>query len=145
MQFVNLGAHCANALCGQQDFLPFKCEFCLKEYCKEHRGPSEHSCGSFSMGTEVAKCPMCGQGITLREGVDPNISWDTHFNSGVCYENQQRKSKKCPVGNCKTKLNEVNSCVCSTCGLRTCLTHRFPDQHNCKIIGSKNRKKCAAF
>lgn len=41
------------------------------------------------------------------------------------------KKPKCPVPNCKEKLNSVNTYSCKTCGTSVCLKHRFPNDHDC--------------
>ena len=37
MEFSDVGAHCSDSTCKQQDYLPFKCETCDKFYCLNHR------------------------------------------------------------------------------------------------------------
>lgn len=46
------------------------------------------------------------------------------------YEKVHRKAR-CPVPNCKEKLNTVNTYGCKTCGTSVCLKHRFPADHDC--------------
>jgi AN1-like Zinc finger. len=42
MEFTSLGKHCY--LCKQKDYLPIKCSYCHKYFCKEHFTPDDHNC-----------------------------------------------------------------------------------------------------
>ncbi|CAK0813208.1 unnamed protein product [Prorocentrum cordatum] len=42
-----------------------------------------------------------------------------------------RKRPRCPVPGCKEKLTETTSIVCTACGSRTCMRHRYEDAHPC--------------
>lgn len=41
MEFSDVGEHCSDPTCKQQDYLPFKCNMCNKYYCLDHR---KHGC-----------------------------------------------------------------------------------------------------
>ena len=67
MEFSNLGKHCYS--CSQQDFLPFSCEQCGNNFCKNHI--TQHSCQeqNNNVATEkitikkkkVYKCKFCNK------------------------------------------------------------------------------------
>lgn len=44
MEFNNIGAHCNYKNCNEKDFLPFKCPFCGKIYCIDHKSVDQHNC-----------------------------------------------------------------------------------------------------
>lgn len=48
MEFSDLGSHCEYEGCGRQDYLPFKCDLCLKMYCLEHKSYDSHQCSEFN-------------------------------------------------------------------------------------------------
>ena len=58
---LSLGTVCASPDCGTRDFLPFRCSFCRKVYCLEHK--SHAGCGPES--TRVLVCPVCAKAVKL--------------------------------------------------------------------------------
>ena len=44
MEFSDLGAHCEFTGCGIQDYLPFECKYCNKNFCLEHKNHENHNC-----------------------------------------------------------------------------------------------------
>jgi predicted nucleic acid binding AN1-type Zn finger protein len=98
--FSDLGAMCA--ACKKQDYLPFTCESCKKEFCKEHR---------------FLHKPCADD----RNGSNPNSPTTM----------SPRETDPCPVPGCREKLTISGSLVCSGCRRRYCLKHRFPDLHKC--------------
>lgn len=45
MEFFYLGAHCAH--CKQQDFLPYRCDYCSQKFCHSHRLVNDHNCKEY--------------------------------------------------------------------------------------------------
>lgn len=45
MEFSDLGGICE--LCKRQDYLPIKCNFCKKIFCKDHSSLDSHNCQNF--------------------------------------------------------------------------------------------------
>jgi AN1-type zinc finger protein 1 len=43
-EFSELGEHCSFDNCNLKDFLPIKCKYCAKVYCKEHSSLLIHNC-----------------------------------------------------------------------------------------------------
>ena len=69
MEFGNIGSHCNMQLCMQQDFLPFKCEFCKNIYCADHRRTSDHKCTKGNDDHDenfVILCPLCKSSLSLK-------------------------------------------------------------------------------
>ena len=58
---LSLGSVCASPGCGTRDFLPFRCSFCRKVYCLEHR--THPGCGPES--TRVLVCPICSMAVRI--------------------------------------------------------------------------------
>ena len=48
MEFSDLGSHCEYENCGKQDYLPFKCDLCLKTFCLEHKSYDSHQCFEYN-------------------------------------------------------------------------------------------------
>lgn len=44
MDFYYIGQRCDLENCKQYDFLPFKCKYCKKKFCLEHRFYDNHFC-----------------------------------------------------------------------------------------------------
>ncbi|GAX80579.1 hypothetical protein CEUSTIGMA_g8016.t1 [Chlamydomonas eustigma] len=132
-----LGDHCTVTHCGQVDFLPFRCDCCLKTFCLEHRSYSAHACKeSGSRQTEVIVCPICARGVKLVPGQDPNLVFDVHTreNCDPSHYAKVHKKARCPVPRCSEKLTLINAYRCKTCSVRVCLKHRHPDDHSCSEI-----------
>ncbi|CAD6225162.1 unnamed protein product [Miscanthus lutarioriparius] len=55
---------------------------------------------------------------------------DAHARSRRCDPARKRKPQ-CPVRRCKEALTFSNTSQCKGCGLKVCLKHRFPADHNC--------------
>jgi predicted nucleic acid binding AN1-type Zn finger protein len=71
MAFADVGRHCEMKLCKQQDFLPFKCEFCKHNYCADHRRPNDHNCENETAlnaidDNYVIICPICQSSLSLK-------------------------------------------------------------------------------
>lgn len=83
---LSLGTVCASPGCGTRDFLPFRCSFCHRVYCLEHR--SHAGCGPES--TRVLVCPVCAKAVKLPSGKSEEMTeeaaaaaFDTHARSKV--------------------------------------------------------------
>ena len=64
MEFVDMGGHCQQEGCKQQDFLPFKCNVCTKTLCLAHRSYVAHECvGSLAKDMTSLDCPICGRSV----------------------------------------------------------------------------------
>lgn len=45
-EFSELGKHCSFDNCNLKDFLPLKCKYCARVYCKEHSSLIIHNCNA---------------------------------------------------------------------------------------------------
>ncbi|XVF16486.1 hypothetical protein REPUB_Repub10bG0035300 [Reevesia pubescens] len=155
--FPDLGKHCQHSDCHQLDFLPFKCEGCLKVFCLEHRSYKSHECPkSDHKSRKVIVCEICSTSIEItgKEEEEEKIILEKHEKSGNC-DPRKKKKPTCPVRRCKESLTFSNRTVCKTCQLEVCLKHRFPTDHACKQAattpptlaakGGRNEKFLAAF
>eukprot|EP00347_Sterkiella_histriomuscorum_P014014 403362491 len=137
MEFGKIGQHCNFSLCQQQEFLPFECYGCKKIYCTDHSRPDDHQChlpADFE-SIYVIICPICEIRIKIKAIDDPNVAWAAHSSSGDCKpkaNGQAQPVKKCMATKCYTKLNDINSITCTNCQKQVCLSHRYPDDHQCK-------------
>nr|MDO8114519.1 AN1-type zinc finger protein [Candidatus Sigynarchaeota archaeon] len=41
--------------CGKNDMLPYKCSYCEKTFCGQHRLPENHECTAVGAGKKVVK------------------------------------------------------------------------------------------
>jgi len=109
-EFSNLGAHCA--VCRQQDFLPFRCTDCARNFCSDHRTPADH------------KCP------SLLAEAKRKIKKLKRLKTGS-------KARRCKHKACKKRSMVLEEC--RDCGMEFCATHRFTDDHRCR---GKRRISC---
>jgi predicted nucleic acid binding AN1-type Zn finger protein len=151
--FPDLGKHCSQESCNQLDFLPFHCDGCDKFFCAEHRSYRDHKCPNANMRDRVVQiCPVCSSSVFQVFNEDPSLTLRTHAESGNCNPNNKiKKPPSCPVKRCKETLTFANSNVCKSCGVKTCLKHRFPSDHACSSSSGAtngnhaNTKFLAAF
>eukprot|EP01017_Pseudomicrothorax_dubius_P042864 TRINITY_DN7055_c0_g1_i2.p1 TRINITY_DN7055_c0_g1~~TRINITY_DN7055_c0_g1_i2.p1 ORF type:complete len:202 (+),score=28.43 TRINITY_DN7055_c0_g1_i2:143-748(+) len=137
MEFSNFGEHCADPLCKQKAFLPFKCNYCKKEFCFDHKDAEVHKCEHAQKGNVIALiCPICKIVIKTDEPGKAdelmNIHLETACNASQGNVKPTENHKKCSVSGCKTKLYSVNTYICKKCDQILCLAHRYEDDHNCR-------------
>lgn len=145
MEFDYIGKHCALPTCHQKDFLPFKCDYCHESYCLEHRAYSSHGCdGGLSKDVTSADCPLCHKTIRFTKAQDANMVWEEHYLNGCSHEAKQKVHKTCGRTDCRTILGPVNTFSCSKCRLQVCISHRFPDDHNCTAVQASQRQQIAS-
>jgi predicted nucleic acid binding AN1-type Zn finger protein len=133
MEFEHVGKHCALETCNQKDFLPFKCDYCKREYCLAHRTYANHGCeGALSKDITSMDCPICQQSIKFDKTQDPNIIWDDHFQNKCTQQAKTKNIKKCGRSDCRTVLGPSNTYTCNKCHVKVCMSHRFPEDHQCK-------------
>ncbi|KAF2073770.1 hypothetical protein CYY_004904 [Polysphondylium violaceum] len=137
MDFPQLGAHCAVKDCNLLDYLPFECDFCHLKFCLDHKDAENHKCPNyFSNGntTFTHPCPICTRLISISNfhSIDEAIS--AHIDAG-CKEPVKLKYD-CKFSNCTSK--EFIKIVCNLCNENFCLKHRFPSDHGCHSMNSRN-------
>ena len=162
--FPELGAHCQHSDCNQLDFLPFKCDACLKVFCLEHRTSKSHQCPKPDHNNRrVVVCETCSMSIEITNGEDNEKAiQEKHERSGDC-DPSKKKKPTCSVKRCKEILTFSNTSTCKTCQTQVRLKHRFPADHACKnssissprvscetkdhkflvVMASRNGKSCA--
>ena len=110
MEFQDVGKHCELASCRRHDYLPFYCPDCQKYYCLDHREQVAH------------QCPVYLEKQKKQQDINQ----------------AKRKSKAkvikhtCGVEGCK-KCNQV-PIYCQKCGDNFCLSHRYPESHQCRSL-----------
>lgn len=102
--FSDLGIHCSLSECKQKDFLPFKCEFCKKAFCLEHRTQEGHEFQNMRPETSVVVCPICRKSLRVSTSEDPDLVWEQHARSS-CKPGSEIEI--CPVEVCS--LREVST------------------------------------
>lgn len=132
MEFDYVGKHCALPTCNQRDYLPFKCNYCQRDYCLEHRLYACHGCeGAESKDITSTDCPMCANSIRFSKSQDPNLVWEEHYTHHCTQQPKKKTSKKCARGDCRAILGPSNAFSCPKCRQEVCITHRFAEDHNC--------------
>jgi len=101
----DVGAHCAAARCGRQDFLPFTCDACGQKFCQDHFRKEAHEC-------------------TASEAVRPQAPV-------ACIPCDL---PRCAARGCKEQLFAHNRFHCERCGQYVCIRHRFEDDHPCVSV-----------
>eukprot|EP00742_Colponemidia_sp_Colp-10_P002094 GILJ01002236.1.p1 GENE.GILJ01002236.1~~GILJ01002236.1.p1 ORF type:complete len:295 (-),score=-0.07 GILJ01002236.1:130-966(-) len=131
-EFSDVGAHCSQPYCRQQDFLPFECNACHQMYCLDHRSYSSHECQlSSGFDARLIICPLCSKGIRLIDGENPNLTWQRHSESD-CLPGSAPAKRRCPVKGCKTQLTLTSTFKCPECRQDVCMSHRWPADHRCR-------------
>ncbi|CAL5081173.1 unnamed protein product [Urochloa decumbens] len=142
--FPDLGAQCDDVGCNQLDFLPFECDGCGGFFYAAHRTYLDHGCAKAAdQGRTVVVCPDCGDAIERTAAPAPGQQsereiLDEHVRSRRCDPARKRRPA-CPVPRCKEELTCCNTTRCKGCGLKVCLRHRFPADHNCATAGVARR------
>jgi hypothetical protein len=133
---MDIGSHCSNEMCKQLDFLPITCAHCSRRFCAGCLSSHRASCSPVD-DQSVVVCPMCARGVTFKAGEDPNVVIEEHQRQGRCDPGNYKRvheRKRCCGNGCREKLTTVNVYVCKTCGQETCVKHRFPESHGCKVV-----------
>lgn len=144
-EFDHVGVHCAT--CNLRDFLPFHCYVCQKKYCLEHR--SDHGCKQAAQGPHLMPssslvqqqqlaawlplCPLCGLGVELTTGRDPDAAVSAHIEAGC--PQPPKPEKLCTFKGCKLRTSSFSTfSTCPDCHSLFCLTHRHGRDHVCPAI-----------
>jgi predicted nucleic acid binding AN1-type Zn finger protein len=138
MELENIGKHCDFPTCGQKDFLPFKCEYCRKTYCGDHRSTDGHQCKAFKQKDRIAPtCPICGTVVALLPGENPDLAISNHIDRGCRSSSASSSSssssmfrQKCSVSGCRPGPNDP-IVTCKSCGHVVCFRHRNEVDHDC--------------
>ncbi|RDA85683.1 hypothetical protein CP532_4647 [Ophiocordyceps camponoti-leonardi (nom. inval.)] len=107
-----VGKHCQYAPCNQLDFLPFRCQACLKDFCADHRIPSSHECTA------------------------PKKPVQQHADDAATRKSRSVTEKACDSPACKAVIGTplTPSIHCRTCRRDYCLKHRLQEEHDCNAL-----------
>lgn len=139
------GKHCA--LCSQFDTLAKACEWCNSIFCKHHFMPDEHDCQQRNLEREnlFPTCPLCNKKLKVKSGDDTNNIVNEHLDSGcIKYVFKKERKRPCSHKGCDAHKAPIQ---CPKCHHKFCVTHRFPDDHNCFSVRkttSNNKKKTSS-
>ncbi|KAG9294848.1 hypothetical protein G9A89_008540 [Geosiphon pyriformis] len=142
MELPDLGRHCSKTSCKQLDYLPFKCQYCKKEFCQEHSKAQAHDCldAPSEEGVRVPTCPVCNVPVPINKGEDPNIRMEQHI-ANDCSPPPKTTSNKpfnaCSFHTCKQRV--AVRLLCPSCGKNYCIKHRLDVDHNCDKIKAQNK------
>jgi len=144
MEFPDLGKQCCEKSCRQLDFLPMKCDACSLIFCKDHLQYDTHTCaGLYKKNIQVPVCPLCNQPIPVSRGSVPDLAVSEHIENNCKVRSKEKVfSNKCNKSKCKKK--ELVPCICDSCKLNFCLTHRHPADHDCQGPKISDRAGAAA-
>merc|ERR1711976_806123 len=126
------------------DFLPMKWDACSLIFCKDHLQYDTHACSSlYKKNIQVPVCPLCNQPIPVSRGSVPDTAVSEHIENNCKVRSKEKVfSSKCNKSKCKKK--ELVPCICDTCKLNFCLTHRHPADHDCQGPKISERAGAAA-
>ena len=116
MEFGTLGRRCSMDGCRQHDYLPFICDACDMVHCSEHRSVFAHECKG-----DLSK-------IVTPDAPPPRPA----AAAGTSTTKAKKPKKRCPVKGCKAKGTFAVCLECKHCSTTYCVSHRFPDQHDCQ-------------
>lgn len=108
------GACCHLELCGQLDFLPFRCPSCKHTFCTEHRLQAAHSCPNASAPTSAPSTP-----------------------STPC---TPKPKSTCAKSRCKKPAQHPLTGGCSWCSHLFCDRHRMPEDHSCPHLDTMKKE-----
>eukprot|EP00904_Undaria_pinnatifida_P001392 jgi/Undpi1/11253/HiC_scaffold_30.g13551.m1 len=137
MEFHDLGKHCSAENCGQQDFLPFKCDACSGIFCLDHRTHIGHSCSNAAFNDKrVLECSKCNKVLRRPPGVAHHHLLERHIASGCVEGVRKNKPNKlrCFVKGCRG--SEFVKVSCKNCRENFCFRHRHEDDHNCQVAAT---------
>ena len=109
-----------------------------------------HLSPSRSLGTDVTVivCPLCAATCRVRPGEDVNAAFARHAaDSKLCTpaEYAARTTKpRCGAPSCREKLVFSNCVTCKRCGVKTCLKHRWADDHACGSVRPSSQPPTSA-
>jgi len=106
----DVGAHCAAAGCGRQDFLPFTCDACGRKFCQDHFRREAHDCSA-----PQAVRPQAAAAAAAAAAPPVDLP-------------------RCAAKGCKEQLFAHNRFHCERCGQHVCIRHRFEDDHPCVSV-----------
>lgn len=133
MEFPDLGKHCSEQTCKQLDFLPFKCDVCKQDFCKDHFTCAAHKCPfAFKKDVQVPVCPLCNNPVPIRKGEIPDAVVGEHMDRDCKYRPGKREkifTYRCSKAGCKKK--EMLQVACDQCRGSFCIQHRHPLDHGC--------------
>lgn len=133
LEHTNLGQHCEVPDCNERDFLPFKCDVCSRNFCLLHRTYTDHSCsGANSKDMTSIDCPICSKSVKFSKAQSPDIVWDQHYTTSCVGTQSVKKPTKCYRQSCPNILGPTNTFNCPKCKQNVCLSHRVPEDHDCK-------------
>jgi predicted nucleic acid binding AN1-type Zn finger protein len=142
MEFYNLGKHCQDQYCRQQDFLPFVCDYCNHAYCKEHH--HTHQCEGKheeELTSTIPICPVCTHPVPKLYPQESNdLVIHRHLESGKCGTTvaqtvvpTRSKDDYCHWKSCSHKTSSVYI-KCNGCNAKFCLDHRLAEDHSCASL-----------
>ena len=86
MELPEIGQQCSMEICNQLDFLPIKCSYCQKVFCKDHSSLVSHNCQCLNE-PQVPKVikevqdfrPKCSFGVCEKKAVTTCPVCDNQF------------------------------------------------------------------
>ncbi|KTW26185.1 hypothetical protein T552_03076 [Pneumocystis carinii B80] len=101
MEFPNIGSYCSYPSCRRLDYLPFKCLYCNKEFCNDHKNEENHDC---EKELEAFKSRNINIVPTLKKKSSPkNLIdyWDKNLDPLKPKNNRSSETKKSSKNNIK--------------------------------------------
>ena len=139
MEFSDLGGICE--LCKRQDYLPIKCIFCKKIFCKEHSSIDSHNCQNIKnaqeknkKSTSIYKESCSFKGCKKKEIIKFECK---ECKLNFCINHRLSFDHNCKTNNCKTnncKTNNYKTNNLNQKNINSKLISKKKKQNNCCII-----------
>ena len=148
MEFEHVGLHCS--VCRRKDFLPVKCDRCLRHFCQPCIGDDHHRSLCQNRDMTSFDCPVCGKSVKHDRAEDINEVWSLHYatscsQSEVSSGKGSAKTAHCAYSQCRKQLGPSNRFSCPRCRREVCLAHRMPESHECSAIVKGGPSRRAPF
>jgi len=127
--------------CGDSTDHAFKCSYCERRFCGEHRLPEKHECPAFAVGGEISSFGGEGPEVSdrrstwrkrierVREKEDNPAEPDpvAPKKRSAQADDAELEILTCPT--CATKTDEITEC--GDCGMSVCSSCEQPREHEC--------------
>jgi predicted nucleic acid binding AN1-type Zn finger protein len=133
LEHTDLGSHCEVEECNQRDFLPFTCDVCNKKLCLAHRTYIAHNCvGAGAKDMTSIECPICLKTVKFARSDNVDAVWNDHYLNSCSGEPAKKQIEVCSKPSCTINLGPSNKYECKNCRQNVCMSHRRPEDHDCK-------------
>ena len=126
----------------QEDFLPFHCEGCKKQFCSQHREPSQHKCPSIPSSSSSSSSSSPLPSYPQVETLPPHrfSFWTTFlfYQSHFAHLTVLPIRRHCIVSECASP--SLSLIECASCQQTVCIPHRHGADHRCPAHSAEEQR-----